>query len=717
MPSYLAQNNHLGSFGRNSKPQPKKENRSPSKPTKISQAWDSDGGSAIINVDDLGFSVVPLSTQPVDKSPIRDAMSAKKLRVNLGLTTKAKTSVKISIREKIKSCLVHNQHHCGVKDGRFLPINELRIILSDASIKALLREEYPHETDRYVAKKLDAYISRRRILGILIYMYPEHLRLFEDFVNANITDEDLPLTPDSTDESTFRTRRGRENTTMLKEWEDNDITLFYSYQPIFLAPFFDIQEDRLCNYSLDEAIPLPWLNYEFKTRGGNAVVHRVEIHPSHHNFKSYQPSDRPLSFALKEIPNIDVDIYKQELSALEKPFVQMQKEKHLIKLLLTFQHGQKYYFLFEWADGHLWDYWHKHPKGPEDAKVNSIWLADQCLGLATAVKRIHGLATWQKQLRREKSEVMNKNEREWGRHGDIKPHNILWFSSYRSEGAFLVLSDLGLTRYHSSVTRSLVSPTSLDGCTDLYRPPEMDMPGHHVCSKYDIWSLGCVFLEFCTWWLRGSRSVHEFESLRVLDDGMVEEPKYFLIPTDEGAKPQVKPAVLKWIKDLRGDAKGDLFAERMLDLIKDGMLVVDKRLRYPADRVCTDILDIVAQLRKGTSPPKLLVSLGNSGSRSCDELYETRAGGNSKLRLLRQQKECEDKASRLSEENLHTEGCWDSRSSSCGLESAIGTSSNDDSADETPDSIRTPATTTFDDNLISKKGTELEIEEWRLNVV
>ncbi|KAK5630884.1 hypothetical protein RRF57_006599 [Xylaria bambusicola] len=223
----------------------------------------------------------------------------------------------------------------------------------------------------------------------------------------------------------------------------------------------------------------------------------------------------------------------------------MQKEKHLIKLLLTFQHGQKYYFLFEWADGHLWDYWDKYPRGSEDASLNSLLLAEQCLGLATAVKRIHGLATWQKE-KRKKSAQTNKNEKDWGRHGDIKPHNILWFSSYRTDGCLFVLSDLGLTRYHSSVTRSLVSPTSLDGCTDSYRPPETDMPGQHICSKYDIWSLGCVFLEFCTWWLRGSRSVKLFENERAADDSvrMVDDPKYFFIPTGNNAKPKVKPTVL-----------------------------------------------------------------------------------------------------------------------------------------------------------------------------
>ncbi|KAI1275573.1 kinase-like domain-containing protein [Xylaria sp. FL0933] len=673
----------------------------------IDDTWDSDGESSIINVRDLGFSIAPYSTRAVDGLSIRGVMSADELRAHLNLKPEAGASVKRSIKEKIKSCLVRNQSHLGVKGGRYLPINELYTILNDESIRALLQEQFPHKQWKDICNKLEAYLCRRRILGILLYMHPEDLWLFPDFISGNITDQDLPLTPmGSSDEPGFRTQREKEDTTTMMKWEDNDVELFYSYQPIFLAPFFDIQEKRLCNYSLDESIQLPWLNNEFKNRGGVGMVHRVEIHPGHHNFKSRQPSKTPLYFALKEIPNIDVEIYKQELLALEKPLVQMQKEKHLIKLLLTFKHGQKYYFLFEWADGDLWDYWNKYPGGSKDAILNSTLLAEQCLGLATAVKRIHGLATWQKE-KRKKSAFTNKNEKDWGRHGDIKPHNILWFSS-RADGCLFVLSDLGLTRYHSSVTRSLVSPTSLHGCTDSYRPPEMDMPGQHICSKYDIWSLGCVFLEFCTWWLRGSRSVKLFENERAADDSvrMVDDPKYFFIPTDDGAKPKVKPTVLSWIKGLRNDPNGDLFAKSMLDLIENHMLVVDKQKRWPADVVCREILSIVTRLR---SLPAIRINHEHSDSRSRNELLVP-------LRHLREQKEWNTKLSGPLEQYLvpHMEDCWESRLSSSGLDPAMGGSSNDDSADEVPGPM-TPDSISFNDNPTSNHEAETDIKEWRLD--
>jgi len=265
------------------------ENSSLSDPTKTFDTCDSDNGSLIFNVRDLGFSIAPYPTRVIDDSSIRGVLSADEVRAHLNLEPEAEASVKRSIKEKIKSCLVRNQPRLGVKDGTYLPINDLYTILSDESIRALLQEEFPRKQYKDICNNLEVYLRRRRILGILLYMYPTDLRLFQDFVSGNITDQDLPLTPmGSLDEPSFRKQCGREDTTTMMKWGDNDIALFHIYQPIFLAPFFDIQEKRLCNYSLDESIRLPWLDYEFKTRGGNGIVHRVEIHPSHHNFKSRQ---------------------------------------------------------------------------------------------------------------------------------------------------------------------------------------------------------------------------------------------------------------------------------------------------------------------------------------------------------------------------------------------------------------------------------------------
>jgi serine/threonine protein kinase len=261
-----------------------------------------------------------------------------------------------------------------------------------------------------------------------------------------------------------------------------------------------------------------------------------------------RPSNKPV-FALKAIETGDYEAYKEELSALEKTCARMQEEKHLIKLLLTFRHGNNYYLLFEWADGNLEEFWKTFPTEPAKA-FPERWAAKQCLGIATAVKRIHGLTTWQKEERLSPRASLTEPERDWGRHGDIKPENILWFREQKEIRNLLVMSDLGLTRYHSRLSKSFVPRKHIDGCSWAYRPPELDIE-ESISQKYDIWSLGCVFLEFCVWYLQGHEGVVDFSYQRMDEDAFTYEgvkiDKFFNIEQGEDRRkePRVKEAVEK----------------------------------------------------------------------------------------------------------------------------------------------------------------------------
>jgi serine/threonine protein kinase len=194
----------------------------------------------------------------------------------------------------------------------------------------------------------------------------------------------------------------------------------------------------------------------------------------------------------------------------------------------------------------LEELWRQRPITQSPSDTN--WAAKQCFGIARALKRIHGLSTWQKK-KREGSP--NDDYKEWGRHGDIKPNNILWFSSYESHRDLLVLSDLGLTRYHSEDTRSVIPRSRIDGCTWQYRPPEWDLE-ENISQKYDIWSLGCVYLEFCVWYLLGHDAVLRFGDERSLEDvpqfAKIDEDKFFNTYRDQSGnivEQRVNPVVKK----------------------------------------------------------------------------------------------------------------------------------------------------------------------------
>lgn len=139
-----------------------------------------------------------------------------------------------------------------------------------------------------------------------------------------------------------------------------------------------------------------------------------------------------------------------------------------------------------------------------------LWMVEQCYGIVSAVAFIHD------------PNVLNpEGARMYGRHGDIKPENILWFQKRQKPGGMgaLVLSDLGLAAIHRDQSRSNI-PGHAIPATPNYRPPECDMDGEdgHISRSFDIWTLGCLFLEFLVWTLDGWEGRQNFRQDRCMSD-------------------------------------------------------------------------------------------------------------------------------------------------------------------------------------------------------
>ncbi|KAK8118407.1 fad binding domain protein [Apiospora kogelbergensis] len=117
-------------------------------------------------------------------------------------------------------------------------------------------------------------------------------------------------------------------------------------------------------------------------------------------------ADRGKVFALKKIMSNDQDVFRSELIALAKASGHVQKEKHLIKLLFAFQSGSYNYLMSESADGNLADFW-EH-KTAQDVSLR--WFSDQVAGICRAIKRIHGLTTFQKYHQT----ISSDRDQDWG---------------------------------------------------------------------------------------------------------------------------------------------------------------------------------------------------------------------------------------------------------------------------------------------------------------
>lgn len=137
-------------------------------------------------------------------------------------------------------------------------------------------------------------------------------------------------------------------------------------------------------------------------------------------------------------------------------------------------------------------------------------MSKQCLGLARALKDIQmgDLGTDATGLRKH------------GKHGDIKPENILFFQGERLGNevcsAHFEISDFGLAEWHTS--NSLNVDGSKVKRTPTYMAPELEVMKNST-PTYDIWSLACVLLQFVTWYLGGFDEIELFTDERLKEEG------------------------------------------------------------------------------------------------------------------------------------------------------------------------------------------------------
>jgi len=237
-------------------------------------------------------------------------------------------------------------------------------------------------------------------------------------------------------------------------------------------------------------------------------------------------------------------------------------------------------------------------------------------GLASGLNAIHNYETTEAQERVEADPkfargltgghfTVQKGEAKFGRHGDLKPENILWFNGFRNgdTGGILQITDLGLGRFHGLESRSKVNPKSING-SPTYTPPEI-MLNENVSRAYDIWSLGCVYLEFVTWLVEGDKGIHDFaaERDRKADDGIYDDMFFTLIENGYGGA-ELRQGVKSWCSRLQQKTRCSPMLVEILKLIQNEMLVIDSKERIRSERLCAELERI---MRRAESDTKYLL--------------------------------------------------------------------------------------------------------------
>lgn len=235
------------------------------------------------------------------------------------------------------------------------------------------------------------------------------------------------------------------------------------------------------------------------------------------------------------------------------------KHHHLVKCFASWKFGAKYHMIYELASCNLEEFIQKKNHSRENPALSNAWLIKQMCGLAGALRVIHT-------QEEEENETPNDNmlgvpkaaksvRSRSGYIHDIKPENILVFL-YEGPMYWFRLSDFSCAKvvdFITSISGQHMNShltTSKTGTPD-YRPPE-SMKGE-TSRPYDLWSLGCVYLELLIWFLQGYLALQTFREDRgglVRPGGAEDEAFYYTDEVGPNPKVQLRPTVVEKMIEL-----------------------------------------------------------------------------------------------------------------------------------------------------------------------
>ncbi|KAL5336637.1 kinase-like domain-containing protein [Aspergillus crustosus] len=458
----------------------------------------------------------------------------------------------------------------GLKAGRvpcsvgqpqeFIPLPTLQRLVEE-NVEALLREESIVEADSIPEVAKSIVEEAPKLLATLIDSRKEKLVL--PLLQEGITDDDLPFIKPRNKGIflSLLTKNGRSIRT-LKDWDSQSIDTFWKKQYRVLSPIFRQGE----HYELDVLHPLPFIeidtkpDYEPSAAGGYGKVTQRYIHPDHHELGDPRARDG-LPVAVKRM------FHESDYKAEQKVYEELGSSSHpnLINLLFTYRKDDENHLVFPWANGSLKDYWEKCPN-PCLSSKDLIWALQQMVGLASGLAFFHDFIN------------PTTGKPRFGRHGDIKAQNILFFA----EENVMKIADLGLAKIHGRDSRSNVPPHTVI-VSPTYSPPEAARK-YPVSRKWDIWSIGCLYLEMMTHLILGSNAIGEFSmQRRESSDGDLPE---LTTDTFYSCNCSIKTSVESWVECLKRDPRCSTMMHNVLDLVMSRMIVIEPAYRSSAQEIC-----------------------------------------------------------------------------------------------------------------------------------
>ena len=261
--------------------------------------------------------------------------------------------------------------------------------------------------------------------------------------------------------------------------------------------------------------------------------------------------------------------FEKELEVLQ--ILNERRSNHVIKLLASFSSCDIYCMLFAWAEANLQEFLSRNASSREGF-VLQTWILSQMTGLAQGLSVIHEFTKF------------NDGTVVYGRHGDLHPQNILLVRSLDEPNpdakGTLQLSSMSEVQFFQS-PEAFNTPRD----TGSYEAPECQLD-RTAGPSYDIWSLGCIFLEIFIWLSEGPKGLQQFRLARldpdpIYGDSVLDD--YFFSLQTEGrsyVSATVRPHVKSWIHRCMNNWEASHIFREVIDIVNEHMLqpCPDRRL-------------------------------------------------------------------------------------------------------------------------------------------
>jgi hypothetical protein len=314
-------------------------------------------------------------------------------------------------------------------------------------------------------------------------------------------------------------------------WDDSvDTFEFIEHQWRFLAPVFPINKFRYEELDYRMILPIHLVGRPVSLISSCSL--KVTIHPAH-----LLQSDMLATNHL----NTPFDI---EVATISHP--------HIIRAVLAIQQGPSTYLITTHPiKGSLQELM-RNSQVLVERSTESVWVFEQLLGLSSAVFALH------------KNGVRH--------YGNITPENLLLVEDGENRGK-VTISDLKLA---SSIDRQITSKifhlTEIPTLRNTrYEAPE-SLHLQEKSALNDVWTFGCIFLEFLIWFLWGPTTLRRFERELGQDDTK------FWILNSETRRVERHGAIdwaMQWLREHDSRIQECQVLSDFLDLIDKRLLVVE----------------------------------------------------------------------------------------------------------------------------------------------